>query len=64
MWNTRLDQVYPILPTDLISDFVIINQLVMNRKIFYRVNADGSVSTAKDLLFEKSSLTCKDLFVY
>ncbi len=64
MWNTRLDQVYPILPTDLISDFVIINQLVMNRRIFYRVNADGSVSAAKDLLFEESSLTYKDLFIY
>lgn len=63
MWNTRLDQLYPILPADLISDFVVINNLITNRNILYRVNADGSVSAARELLFESSSLKYSDLFV-
>ncbi len=63
MWNTRLDQLYPILPADLISDFVVINHLITNHNILYRVNADGSVSAAKELLFEDSCLNYTDLFV-
>ena len=63
MWNTRLDQLYPILPADLISDFVVINHLITNHNILYRVNADGSVSAAKELLFEDSSLKYTDLFM-
>ena len=63
MWNTRLDQLYPILPADLISDFVVINHLITNHNILYRVNADGSVSAARELLFESSSLKYTDLFV-
>ncbi len=63
MWSTRLDQLYPILPADLISDFVVINHLITNHNILYRVNADGSVSAARELLFEGSSLKYTDLFV-
>ena len=62
MWNIRLKQQYPLLPADLISDFVIINRMVVHRDIIYRVEPDGSVSEAKELQFEKSSLTVRDLF--
>ena len=63
MWNTRLNQVHPIVPSDLISDFVIINRLITHRNLLYRVNANGSVSAAKELLFVKTGLSCSDLFV-
>ena len=62
MWTTRLDQVYPTLPVDLISDFVIINRLVTHNDIFYRVNSDGCVSAAHVLQFEPTALTFEDLF--
>ena len=62
IWDTRLEQIYPVLPADMISDFVIINRLVTHCEIFYRVDADGGVSIGKDLQFERSSLTCSDLF--
>ena len=63
IWNTRLDQVHPIVPSDLISDFVIINRLITHRNLLYRVNADGSVSAATNLLFESTDLTHSSLFV-
>ena len=62
MWRTRLDQVYPVLPSDLISDFVIINHLVTHRDILYRVNSDGSVSEANELQFQPVTLHHTDLF--
>ncbi len=63
IWNTRLEQIYPVLPVDLISDFVIINRLVAYRELLYRVEGDGTISAATELQFEKSSLICKDLFI-
>jgi hypothetical protein len=63
MWDTRLEQVYPILPVDLISDFVVINRMVSHRDIFYRVNTDGSVSVASELQFHASPLKCNELFI-
>ena len=62
IWDTRLEQIYPLLPADMISDFVIINRLVTHCEIFYRIDSDGGVSIGKDLQFERSSLTCSDLF--
>ena len=62
MWNVRLDQQYPILPSDLISDFVIINQLVAHRDIIYRVDPDGSVSESRKYVFGKGPLHCGDIF--
>ncbi len=62
MWNTRLAQLHPILPSDLISDFVVINRLVAHKDILYRVNADGSADAAENLQFQKTELTCRDLF--
>ena len=63
MWDTRLGQLYPVLPVDLISDFVIINHMITRRSILYRVNPDGSVSTAAKLQFETGDLKIGDLFV-
>lgn len=62
MWNTRLEQIYPVLPADLISDFVIINRLVTHQDILYRVNPDGSVHEAASLQFSPCSLTVSNLF--
>ena len=62
IWDTRLEQIYPLLPADMISDFVIINRLVTHCEIFYRIDSDGGVSIGKDLQFVRSSLTCSDLF--
>ena len=62
LWNTRLEQVYPILPVDLISDFVIINRLVTHYDILYRISPDGKICTAHELQFEASPLTFEDLF--
>ena len=62
MWNTRLEQVYPILPSDLISDFLIISRLVSRREVLYRVETDGSVSEAKGLRFYPGQLCCGELF--
>lgn len=62
MWNTRLEQVYPVLPVDLVSDFVIINRLAAHRDILYRFDADGSISEARDLQFSKCSPTHGDIF--
>ena len=63
IWDTRLEQIYPVLPADLISDFVIINRLVTHRDLLYRVETDGCVSAASELQFEKNSLKCEDLFI-
>ena len=62
MWNTRLAQLHPILPSDLISDFVVINRLVAHKDILYRVNPDGSADAAEKEQFRKTELTGKDLF--
>lgn len=62
MWNTRLDQRFPILPVDMISDFVIINHLVTHQDILYRINSDGTVSTAEKLQFTKTDMNFRDLF--
>ena len=62
MWNTRLEQVYPVMPADLISDFIIINRLITRRDILYRVETDGSLSSAGELQFSPASLTYRDLF--
>lgn len=63
MWQTRLDQDYPVLPSNLITDFLIISRLVSHKEVFYRVEADGSVSIADKCTFRKSDLRCDDLFV-
>lgn len=63
IWDTRLEQIYPVLPADLISDFVIINRLVAHRELLYRVERDGSVSASAELQFEKNPQNCKDLFI-
>ena len=62
MWNTRLQQVYPILPSDLISDFIIISRQVSCREVLYRVEADGSVSEGEVLRFRPGRMRCGDLF--
>lgn len=62
MWNTRLEQVYPVLPSDLISDFLIISRLVSCRKVLYRVETDGRVSEGEELHFRPGGLRCEDLF--
>ena len=62
MWDTRLEQLYPILPSDLISDFLIISRLISHQETFYRVNADGSVSEGEGLSFRSGRLRCEELF--
>lgn len=62
MWETRLRQLYPVLPVDLISDFLIISRLVSHTDVFYRVEPDGSVSAGKSLRFEPCGLTVSELF--
>ena len=62
MWNTRLEQVYPVLPSDLISDFLLISRLVSCREVLYRVESDGSVSEGEGLRFRPGSMRCGDLF--
>lgn len=62
MWQSRLGQVCPVLPGDLISDFLLISRLVSHREVFYRVETDGSVSEGKGLHFVPGKLRCRDLF--
>ncbi len=62
MWDTRLEQLYPILPANLISDFLIISRLISHRETLWRVNADGSVSEGEKLHFRPGSLHCGELF--
>lgn len=62
MWNKRLEQVYPVLPSDLISDFLIISRLVSGREVLYRVEANGSVSEAEGLCFRPGAMSCENLF--
>lgn len=62
MWDTRLEQVYPVMPADMISDFIIINRLVTHQDILYRVEPDGSVSSAAELQFSPAAMTCRELF--
>ena len=62
MWQTRLDQVYPVLPCDLISDFLIISRLVSHREVLYRVETDGRVSEGDGLRFRPGPMRCGDLF--
>ncbi len=62
MWNTRLEQAYPILPSDLISDFLIISRLVSHKEVLYRVETDGSVSEGEGLRFRSGDRQCGSLF--
>ncbi len=62
MWNTRLEQAYPILPSDLISDFLIISRLVSHKEVLYRVETDGSVSEGEGLRFRSGDRRCGSLF--
>ena len=56
MWDTRLAQTYPVLPVDVISDFMIISRLISQKEVLYRIEPDGTVTEAKGLKFCKSGL--------
>ena len=62
MWVTRVNQIFPVLPSDLISDFMVISRLVSHKEVLYRVETDGSVSEGNGLRFAPGCLTCADLF--
>lgn len=62
MWDIRLKQTYPVVPVDLVSDFLIISRLVSHREVLFRVESDGTVSEGKGLKFERSLMRCGDLF--
>ena len=62
MWDTRLRQVWPVMPSDLISDFLIISRLVTYKETLYRINPDGSLSEGNGLRFGPSRLRAEDLF--
>ncbi len=62
MWDTRLEQTYPVLPSDLISDFLVISRLITHRETLYRINPDGSVSEGDRLFFRPGGLRCEALF--
>lgn len=59
MWNTRLAQDYPILPVDLISDFLIISRLISHNETLYRVETDGSVSFGEGYHFVNDRKTLR-----
>ncbi len=62
MWDTRIAQSYPLVPVDLVSDFLIISRLVSHREVLFRVEPDGTVSEGKGSKFVSSPLRCGDLF--
>ena len=62
MWETRADQVYPVLPSSLISDFMVISRLVSHQEVLFRVEPDGSVSEGNGLRFVPGRQRCGDLF--
>ena len=62
MWNTRLEQTYPVLPSDLISDFLIISRLVSHKEVLYRIERDGSVSEGEGFRFRPGNWRCESLF--
>ena len=62
MWDTRLRQTYPLMPSDLITDFLIISRLVTHKEVLYRVDPDGGLSEGKGLRFERCGLRIGDLF--
>lgn len=51
MWDTRLNQEFPVLPVDLISDFLIISRLVSHQETLCRIETDGRVAEAKGYRF-------------
>lgn len=63
MWDTRLEQLYPVLPVDLNADFLTISRLVTHTEVLYRIEPDGSVSESRSLFFQPTSLHIHDLFV-
>ena len=62
MWEARVNQIFPVLPSDLISDFMVISRLVSHQEVLYRVETDGSVSEGNGLRFAPGNLSCADLF--
>ena len=55
MWDARLNQAYPILPADMISDFLIISRLVSHKETLYRIESDGRVSIAGNHRFHQEN---------
>ena len=57
-----MEQSYPVLPSDLISDFLIISRLVSHKEVLYRIETDGSVSEGEGFRFRPGNWRCESLF--